>query len=426
MVVIIGAGPAGMSAAHHLRREYLIIEKEQEVGGLCRSFDLAGATFDLGGHAFFTKHDYVRNLVEQLCAGGVYHQPRRAWVWSHGAFVRYPFQTNLYGLPTQVVQECLVGLVDLANTHAAHGAANLEEWIQRSLGPGIAKHFLTPYNEKLWAFPLSEISPDWCSDRVVRPDVSAIVSGALGPVEFADFPNATVGYPARGGFEQLYRGFLPRATPHLRRGAVEQVNLSRRCVTTGDGGELEYDWLISTIPLTELVAKSVDLPDEARAAAARLRHNSLYLVNLVFDGASRTEMQRVYAAAPDLAFHKLVLNSNSSAALRQQPCFGIQAEVSWSERKSVDRNGLVPRVYQALVEMGLIGTGDRLRASSVVDVNYAYPVYTAETRRIRRYLFDILKEHRVLCAGRFGEWLYINSDDAVMRGLKRAEIVNAA
>lgn len=416
-----------MSAAYHLRREYLILEKEREVGGLCRSFDLAGATFDLGGHAFFTRHDYARALVERLTEGRLYQQPRRAWVWSHGTFVHYPFQTHLYGLPTEVIEDCLVGLIDSAGgLEAGARPESLDEWLKRSFGPGLARHFLTPYNEKLWAFPVTDISPDWCADRVVRPDVSAIVAGSLRPVEFKDLPNATVTYPAQGGFEQLYRGFLPGIEPHLRRAAVAQVNLRRHCVTTETGEEIEYDWLISTMPLTELIARTVDAPEGCRAAASLLRHNSLCLVNLVFERAGLTQMQRVYVANPRVPFHKLVMNSNSSDTLRQQPHFAIQAEISWSEHKPLERAGLVARVSEVLVEMGLVRAREMPAASSTLDVKHAYPVYTKETRESRQHILGTLAEHQVLCAGRFGEWLYINSDDAVMRGRLCAETVNSA
>lgn len=425
MIAIIGAGPAGMSAAYHLRGEYLIFEKENDVGGLCRSFDLGGATFDMGGHAFFTKHDYVRALVDRLCPEGLYQQPRRASVWSHGRFVRYPFQMHLYGLPTEVIGDCLVGLLDAARTEERTARPdNLQDWIDRSFGPGIGTHFLTPYNEKLWAFPLSEVSPDWCSERIVAPDVSAIVAGALQPQEFSDFPNATVLYPARGGFQQLYGGFLPAIRESMRWAAVTQVHLGEKRLLTSAGGEFEYDWLISTMPLNELVRKALDAPDDCRIAASRLRHNSLYLVNLVFD-QGHTDWQRVYAADSRIPFHKLVVSSNSSPDLRARNHFAVQAEVTFSEHKRVDRSRLIDDVHDVLADIELVGSDSKLVASSVLAVDYAYPVYTAETRRARKYLLDTLERHHVLCAGRFGEWMYINSDEAVMSGRRRAERVNA-
>jgi hypothetical protein len=131
-------------------------------------------------------------------------------------------------------------------------------------------------------------------------------------------------------------------------------------------------------------------------------------------------------ADAQVPFHKLVLNSNSSPFLRDRSCFALQAEVSWSEHKPVERNGLIAEVQAALVGMGLMRRSEQPIGSNLVEVRHAYPVYTAETQAVRRLLIETLKDHRVLCAGRFGEWLYINSDVAVMRGRERANQVNAA
>ncbi|WP_431727119.1 protoporphyrinogen/coproporphyrinogen oxidase [Verrucosispora sp. TAA-831] len=427
MIVIIGAGPAGLSAAYHLGDEkYTVLESEAEPGGLCRSFDLGGATFDLGGHAFFTKHDYVRDLVEQLCEPGVFAQPREAWVHSHDTFVRYPFQSHLHGLPSEVVEECLVGLYEAARRQPlAAPPANLREWIELTFGPGIAARFLLPYNEKLWAFPLTEIAPGWTSNRVVTPDVAAIVGGALRPDRFSDFPNAVVRYPATGGFANLYQGFLRTVGERIRRHSVVEVRPGESTVRVEGGATIGYDHLVSTMPLDELVRRTDGLDDCCRDAAGELRHNSLHLVNLVFDRPAMTEMQRVYCADPEIPFHKLVLNSNSNPELRARPCFGIQAEVSFSAHKRADPEGLTDRVLAALRRIGIAEADDRVSAASVVTLPRAYPVQTSATVEARTHLLAEFQRRRIHCAGRFGEWLYINSDDAVLRGRVRAEEILA-
>lgn len=424
MILIVGAGPAGLSAAYHLQSDHLILEREPEPGGLCRSFELGGTTFDLGGHVFFTRHDYVRALITGLSSTGLYTQPRNACVYSHGTYIPYPFQTNLHGLPINVVRECLTGLYEALADRRNGRVRNVKEWINRSFGPGISRHFLTPYNEKLWSFPLDEISPEWTSERVVTADFDAIVAGALTRGDFKDFPNATVAYPAEGGFWNLYEGFVPLVADRLRRSTVEAVNLRRRYVITDTGERLSYDYLISTMPLNELVAVAEDAPASCRQAAASLRYTSLYLVNLVIDRPGVTEMQRVYVADPSIPFHKLVLNSNSSASLRSLPRSAIQGEISWSPYKRVDCEGLEQRVLDSLIRMGIVQPSDHVVKTSVVTLEYAYPIYTRQTADARKHLLKTLERKGVFCAGRFGEWLYINSDDAVMRGKLRAEALN--
>lgn len=423
MVIIIGAGPAGLSAAYHLDRPYVLLEKERAIGGLCRSFELGGATFDQGGHAFFTKHADVRALLWSLCEAQVYQQPRSAWVYAHDTLIPYPFQANLYGLPVDVVEECLVGLFTAVREHNQSPPTDLRDWMDRSFGPGIVARFMRPYNEKIWAYPLDQIVPSWTAQRIVSPDVAAIVRGALQRVPFDAFPNATVAYPARGGFINFFSGFLPTVEPQLKRAAVVALDLRRREVHTDQGERLPYSQVVSTMPLTELVAKTVDPPAACVAAAAELQHNSLHLVNLVFE-RRLTEMQRIYCADPDVPFHKLVLNSNSSAALQAGP-FAVQAEVSFSRHKPVSPDGLEERVLDSLRRMGLVTADDQPFAANVVTLPLAYPVYTRAVAAARETILTAYRDQGVYCAGRFGEWLYINSDDAVRRGQQVAAAINA-
>jgi UDP-galactopyranose mutase len=425
MIVVVGAGPAGLSAAYHLREDFVVLEKEAEPGGLCRTFELGGTTFDIGGHAFFTLHDYVRTLVEQTFAVPLFTQQRRAWVFSHGRYIRYPFQMHLHGLPVEIVKECLVGLFEAAADRTDTPARSLQAWIERSFGGGVSRHFLTPYNRKLWAYPLENISPDWTAERIVSADIERIIAGALRGVEFSDFINATVSYPAQGGFAGIFDGLRQSVNDRLRQATVMCVNPQERFVVTDKGEIVPYDFLISTMPLDLLINSMANAPMCCREAAARLEHNSLYLVNLVFPRQKMSDMQRVYTADASIPFHKLVLNSNSSATLQALPSFGIQAEVSFSAHKPVDVSSLTHRVLESLVRMGIIDNGETPIADSIVTVEYAYPICTPTTQRAREHLLGELREAGVFCAGRFGEWLYINSDDAIMRGRLTAQAVDA-
>jgi protoporphyrinogen oxidase len=424
LIVIIGAGPAGLSVGYHLKRDYLLIERERRVGGLCRSFTLDESVFDLGGHAFFTKHDHVRQLVGDLCAAGLYEQDRRAFVHSHGVFLPYPFQSNLFGLPDAIVRECLAG-AEAAAAQPAVDVTTLDAWVERAFGPGVARHFLRPYNEKVWAHPLDDIVPTWTGDRIVAPSLSELTAGAHSRRPYTDFPNARVSYPASGGFEELYLGFEPFVAPHLRRGTVERVLLDEHVVVTTDGDEHTYDELVSTMPLTELVRAADPVPEHVRTLGAQLVHNSLLLVNLVVRRPAVTEMQRVYSADPSVPFHKLVVNSNSSAELRAGPHTGLQAEVSYSPTKPVEEEGLVERVVDDVRSMGIIDESDSIAASSVVRVPLAYPVATRSQAAVVDELRAFFAARGVHLLGRFGEWAYINSDEAVHRGRDVARRLSA-
>src|SRR3954470_14794193 len=108
-VVVIGAGPTGLSAAYHLGSDAVLIEQADRVGGWCRSIEDQGFTFDMAGHIMFSTDPYVHQMYQMLLGDNVHWQDREAWIYSKGVHTRYPFQGALYGLPPQVIKECIVG-----------------------------------------------------------------------------------------------------------------------------------------------------------------------------------------------------------------------------------------------------------------------------------------------------------------------------
>src|SRR2546423_659237 len=112
-VVIAGAGPTGLGTAFHLEVDYLVLEREARPGGLCRSnVEGPGFVFDYAGHIVFSQDPYYQQLVSQVLADNLHWQDREAWVRSKGVYTRYPFQASTFGLPVEVVKECVLGAVE--------------------------------------------------------------------------------------------------------------------------------------------------------------------------------------------------------------------------------------------------------------------------------------------------------------------------
>src|SRR5215216_4755710 len=111
-IVIIGAGPTGLSAAYHLGPDAVLVEQADRVGGCCRSIEDTGFTFDMAGHIMFSNDPYVHEMYQMLLGDNVHWQDREAWIYSKGVHTRYPFQGALYGLPPDVIKECIVGAVE--------------------------------------------------------------------------------------------------------------------------------------------------------------------------------------------------------------------------------------------------------------------------------------------------------------------------
>lgn len=441
-VVIIGAGPTGLAAAMHLPADTLLLERQERVGGWCRSIEDHGFTFDHAGHIMFSKDPWVLGMYEQLLGPNLHWQDREAWIFSHGVHTRYPFQGALYGLPAPVLKECLIGAIEArfgpldgsaANAEGpgaqATPPANFAEFINAVWGKGVARHFALPYNRKLWTVPLEEIETSWLAGRVPLPDLNEMIDGALTPAPKPMGPNARFGYPLEGGFQALMDGFLPHIPGRIECGArVIRIDPTQRLVVLADGRRFRYERLVSTMPLPELVRVLGDAaPPAARAAAAGLRHVAVRCVNLGVGRANLSDKHWIYYPE-DPVFHRIFLQGNASPRCNPPGGFGLTCEITYSPAKPLPATGreLVERCVADCVAVGLLRPDDRLITANQIDMPYAYVVYDHARAANVAQLRGWLEGQDIHLAGRYAEWEYYNSDHAFVAGRRAAERILAA
>jgi UDP-galactopyranose mutase len=468
--VVIGAGPTGLSAAYHLGKDTLILDRNPVVGGWCRSIEDKGFTFDYAGHIMFSNDPYVLKLYQILLGDNLHWQNREAWVYSKGVHTRYPFQGALYGLPPKVIKECIMGAIEArygslktpdsscnaspaqrsgdlkeitdccadgtadvpasSSTGAVNtentAPGNFEEFIYKVWGAGIAKHFAIPYNKKLWTVPLTEMETSWLGGRVPLPNVEEIIEGALEPVGKPMGPNARFGYPLKGGFQALMSGFLPHIKGTLELNAdVVQLSPRERIVALADGRRFHYDSLISTMPLPELVRLIGDeAPDEVKEAANGLKHISIRCVNLGVARENITDKHWIYYPE-DTIFHRIFVQGNASPGCNPPGGFGLTCEISYSPWKPlpIDGQRLIDRCVADCIKVGLMKEDDTLITANLVDMPYAYVVYDHARARNVETVKAWLAEHDIVLSGRYSEWEYYNSDHAFLAGKRAAETV---
>jgi len=464
---VAGAGPTGLSAAYHAGRDALLLEQADRVGGWCRSIAVNGFTFDYAGHIMFSGDEYVHRLYRILLGGNMHWQDREAWVYSKGVYTRYPFQGSLYGLPPEVIKECLTGAIE-ARFGPLHGAAqprkvngngpqcapgeirdccadgileseaalarmqeeprNFEEFIYKVWGAGIAKHFAIPYNRKLWTVPLAEMETSWLGGRVPLPDLEEMIEGALKPAPKPMGPNARFGYPLRGGFQALMDAFLPLLEGELRlKARVARVWPRRRALELADGTELEYEHLISTMPLPVLIAMMGDeAPPKVRAAAAALRHISVRCVHLGVGRPNLTAKHWIYYPE-DTVFHRIFVQGNASPHCNPPGGFGLTCEITYSPWKPLPAEGdaLVRRCIEDCVRTGMMRPEDPILAAAQCDLPHAYVVYDHARARNVAVIRKWIEQQGILLAGRYSEWEYYNSDHAFIAGKKAVEQIRS-
>jgi len=425
MNIIIGAGLTGLSAAYHLNSDdYIIFEADEKACGRCNSFYLDGFTFDATGHVLHFRHDYTLNLARELLKDNLHRLQRKSSIYFDGALVPYPFQMNLFRLPHQAKMECLMGAIEATYERNGHDTHNFAEWILASLGEGIARHFMFPYNEKIWTIHPREMTTSWLSGFVPQPDLRAVLEGAIrdrgdNPVGY----NAEFWYPLRGGIEAYLEAFLP-FVDDLRLGiAVESIDIHRRSVLAG-GQRYPYTNLISTAPIVDLVKMIEQAPGAIVTAAQKLRTNSVYSILLGVGRPDISDQHWVYVPHKDSIFYRIGFPSNLSPYMCPEGSSSMCVEVAYQGSLDMPEQILVEQTISNLTAMGFLRPEDEILVKKAVRTSPAYVIYDYARDTNVEMILNYLRAHRIFSTGRYGNWEYSAMEDAVLAGKKMAETIN--
>jgi len=422
-VVILGGGLTGISAAIHLRRPWVLFEREAKLGGMAVTEERDGFHFDLTGHWLHLRDPGIMQLVAEVLPLEMESVQRRARIFSHGVTTLYPFQANLYGLPPEVIKECLLGVIEAKMQAPGSPPRNFEEYCLRHFGAGISRHFMIPYNEKLWGVHPRTITADWCSRFVPLPNLEQVVAGAVGADAGRMGYNTNFLYPKQGGIETLVRGLGTRiqgGEVHLGSG-VESLDLGRREVVVA-GRRVPYRAVVATLPLPELLARISDLPDDIVAHAGRLRCTSLRYLNVATRSSPAADWHWVYVPERRLPFYRVGVYSNAVASMA--PAGAASLYVELAERGPVSDTTL-SEVAQGLTSIGAISSPADIRFAEAREIKYAYVVFDEHYHAATTAIFRFLESHSIFPRGRYGGWTYNAMEDCLLAGREVAGSIEA-
>lgn len=423
MIHILGAGLAGLSAAYHLNGEHLILEKDREVGGLCKSVDISGYVFDYAPHILFTRDDYVRALFEDVLKGSLCRHIRKSYIYLKDSYVKYPFEVNLNALPTDIIQECIDGVINRKTTEPT----NFEEWIYSTFGGGIARHYMIPYNQKIWKYDLSRMNFDWIKGRVPSPSVEEMRKGAAGTIRKNYGPNAEFLYPKHGGIGALAKQ-LSRDLKVSTSSEVVEIRPSENEVIVKykekeNIKKTTSERVISSIPLPELIRILHDPPEEVDKAAGSLVYNSMTCVKIGIKRTNISDKHWLYFPEEKFVFNRVSFPMNFSEYTTPRGRSSILVEVTHREA-GIDSERIQKRVIEDLTETKIITELDEIEVCDTSSHKYAYVIYDLDHRKNVSIIHDYLKSINIMPIGRFGEWEYFNMDKAILSGKKAASRVS--
>lgn len=404
--LIVGAGVSGLATAAAIGKgsDLVILERDAEIGGYCKTIKKDGFTWDYSGHFFHFRHPEIANwLSERMPNEEVRTVQKRSVIAYKTAQIDFPFQKNIHQLPHAEFIECLHDL------YFARGAGqpplpetNFKEMLYARFGQGIAEKFLIPYNEKLYATDLSALDRDAMGRFFPHADLSDIIRNMKQPDNGSY--NATFTYP-RGGAIAYIKALASEVEPaaiHTDEPVVS-IDLERKTARTPKG-EYQFRRLISSAPFPSLLK----LCGISHAPDA-FSWNQVLVFNLGFDRKGPKDLHWVYFPDRALPFYRVGFYDN----IFDSPRMSLYVELGYARDAHIDVAAAREGVLEGLKASGFV-TSQRLVAEHSVIMNPAYVHITRGSMALVEKERKHLKEHDVFSLGRYGGWTYCSIEDNIV------------
>jgi len=427
---ILGGGLTGLTLGYLLKQQHgeiEILERNQECGGLMRTVQHKGFTFDWGGsHVIFSKDKKILNFMLGLLGKNRVENRRNTKVLYNGCLVKYPFENGLSDLPLEENFECLYDFIKNVikkEKGALKKPANLNEWCSYTFGNAIAEKYLVPYNKKIWKFPLEQMSLEWV-EKIPSPPVEDVIKSSLGISTEGYVHQLNFYYPKTGGIQALIKALENRI------GDSVTTNFKVTKISGKDGNwsifddklEKRCEKIISTIPIQALV-KAVDAPTGVREAADNLNYNSLITVMIGLKRKLKKKHSWLYIPAHSILSHRVSFPSNYSLAVSPTGMSSVMAEITcrigdeqWRSKDEV----IASRVVDDLHNLNIIDKSD---VSFVLTrrAEYAYVINDLNYSRNMKTVRSYFSQRKIGLVGRFSEFKYLNMDDCIRSAMNYAE-----
>jgi protoporphyrinogen oxidase len=435
-VGIVGAGPAGITAAYQLAKKGVqvdLFEAGPAVGGLARTIDLWGQRVDLGPHRFFSTDRRVNELWLEVVGTNYRMVDRLTRIYYDGKFFSYPLRlfNALQRLGPISAARCLGSYVK-ERIRPIDQDGSFEDWVVHQFGRHLFEIFFKSYSEKLWGITCKELDADFASQRIKKLSLAEAVFNAIARgrgnrhktlVDRFAYPmfGSGIVYERMASDLQARGSRLSLSTP-VRRVMPEHGSVR---IELESGESHRYDHVVSTMPLTLLVQRLPGVPDTIRADAERLRFRNTTLVYLLIEGADLFPDNWIYVHDPRLQFGRITNFRNWSPELYGTNPHTILALEYWSYDDDAlwkaDEETLIALARREIRETQLLGRREILDGH-VLRIRRCYPVYDRNYKQHLRPIEAYLQQiPEVTAIGRYGAFKYNNQDHSILMGILAAE-----
>ena len=395
--LILGAGPAGLAFANKLLQSgetsFMVLERENEAGGLCRSVMVDGSPFDIGGGHFL---DVRRPHVNEFLFG---FMPEEEWdlytrdsrLVVNDNEIGHPIEANIWQMKLEDQVEYLKSIAVAGCNLGEEMPEEFVDWIYWKLGSKVAEDYMIPYNQKMFNKELNQLGTYWL-EKLPNVSFEETLLSCLTKKAYGKQPgHAQFYYPKKYGYGELWLRMAEAIKDNIEYNkSVKGIDFTTNTITTADGSKYHADVIVTTIPWMEF-DEIVGMPDDIRESIKELKFSSIQTE--YFPENMDTEAQWIYYPSPDLPYHRILVRHNF--------CPGSRGY--WTETNSE--------------RIGMEEHNDNYKYMN----EYAYPLNTINKPDIMKKLLTWSEKKNVYGLGRWGEHEHYNSDVTVDLALKLIE-----
>lgn len=395
--LILGAGPAGLTFANRLKElgetNFLILEKEEEAGGLCRSAIVDGSPLDIGGgHFLDVRRPWVNQFLFQFMPEEEWNLfVRNTHIDMYGKMINHPIEANIWQMGIEEQIEYLKSIAAAGCNVGAERPEAFVDWIYWKLGGKIAEDYMIPYNQKMFSRELNQLGTYWL-EKLPNVSFEETLRSCLAKKAYGTQPgHAQFYYPKKYGYGEVWLRMADAVKNNIEYGKnVIGIDFNTKSVVTEECGRYQADAIISTIPWLEL-KEMYDIPEDIKELVGELKFSSIQVEYI--PEQLETESQWIYYPNPQLAYHRILVRHN----------FCPDSKGYWTETNSE--------------RISLKENNNNFKYMN----RYAYPLNTMNKPEIIKKLLLWSEQRSVYGLGRWGEHRHYNSDVTVDLAMKMAD-----
>lgn len=412
MDLIIGAGISGIAYATFTDSDYIMIDKDTEIGGYCKTVKSNGYIWDYSGHFFHFRNNDVKELVcRHIDAKTLQKVQKITKIYYKGQYIDFPFQKNIHQLEKQEFIDCLYDLFNTENMEIK----TFKDMVYANLGKSISEKFLIPYNEKLYACNLNDLDAEAMGRFFPKANKEEIVKNFRNSDNQSY--NDTFVYSTGGAIEYVNSLFknVEEEKVFLNEELLKIDILNRKAYT--NKREIQYDRLISTIPFPKLLELCSVVYDKSI-----FTWNKVMVFNLGFDKKGKdTKSSWVYVPDKDICFYRFGYYDNIIKSDRMS----LYIELGFSKDEQIpDIEVILEKVLADLKKIGVLSDEQNLVDYHSVVMNPAYVhINQKSIKEVEEYKKE-LEKNNIYSIGRYGSWTYCSIEDNILEAQNLVKKIN--